>query len=87
MLVAVDVSVFLWLVFRIRNAARQWLDGLSALAPLAGAIGRHWVGVAAASSSTLGLTQLYSAVSGRVQVGDAMLLTLAWWSACCSSRH
>lgn len=75
--VAIYVSVFLWLVFHIRTAARQWLEGLSVLAPLAGVIGRHWVGAAGTFFAILGATQLYSAVSGRVQVGNAMLLTLA----------
>ncbi len=74
--VAVYVSLFLWLVFRIREGARQWLMGLSELTPLAGVVGRHWVGIASSFFVILGVTQLDSAISGRVRVGHAMLLTL-----------
>ena len=40
-------------------------------------LGRHWVGVASTFFVLLAVTQIYSAVSGRVQVGGAMLLTLS----------
>lgn len=74
--VAVSVAGLLWVVFGSRMAARQWLDGLSRAAPLAGVLSRHWTGVAATFFVVLGATQIYSAVSGRLQVGGAMLLTL-----------
>jgi moderate conductance mechanosensitive channel len=74
--VAIYLAAFLWLVFRSQEAARQWFGGLGEVAPLAGIVGRHWTGVASAFFVALGVTQVYSAVSGRVQVGGAMLLTL-----------
>jgi moderate conductance mechanosensitive channel len=74
--VVVYVPVFVWLVHSIRDGARQWLEGLSVQARFAGLVGRHWVGIASAFFVAIGVTELYSAVSGRVQVGGAMLLTL-----------
>ena len=74
--VTVAVAGFLWVVFGSRIAARQWLDGLSKAAPLAGVLRRHWPAVATTFFVALGATQIYSAVSGRLQVGGAMLLTL-----------
>lgn len=74
--VVIYLAAFLWLVSRSREAARQWLGGLGAAAPLAALAGRHWVGVASSFFVVLGATQAYSAVSGRMQVGGAMLLTL-----------
>jgi small-conductance mechanosensitive channel len=74
--VTVTVAGLLWIVFRSGSAARQWLGGLGKVAPLAGALGRHWPAVATTFFVALGATQIYSAVSGRLQVGGAMLLTL-----------
>ncbi len=74
--VAIYLSFFLWLVLRSKEAGRQWFGGLAAAAPLAGIVGRHWTGVATSFFVALGATQIYSAISGRVQVGGAMLLTL-----------
>ncbi|MBS0549324.1 MAG: mechanosensitive ion channel, partial [Proteobacteria bacterium] len=73
---AIAVVVFLWLAVRARDAARQWLAGLGTTTPLAGFIGRHWTGLACTFFVMLALTQAYSAISGRIQVGGAMLLTL-----------
>ncbi|HEX2886548.1 hypothetical protein, partial [Vineibacter terrae] len=70
------LAFFLWLVFGTKSAASQWLGGLGTAAPLAGAVGRHWTATASAFFVALAATQLYSAISGRVQVGGAMLLTL-----------
>ena len=67
----------LWIVFGSREAARQWLGGLATAAPLVGVIGRHWPGVATSFFVALGATQIYSTVSGRTQVGGAILLTLS----------
>src|SRR6185312_5032526 len=73
----VTVAGLLWIVFGSREAARQWLGGLATAAPLVGVIGRHWPGVATSFFLALGATQIYSAVSGRTQVGGAILLTLS----------
>jgi small-conductance mechanosensitive channel len=73
---ALSLAGMLWIVLGSRQAARQWLAGLGAAAPLAGAIGRHWTGLATAFFVALAATQIYSAVSGRIPVGGAMLLTL-----------
>jgi len=70
------VAGFLWVVLGSRTAARQWLDGLSKAAPVVGVLSRHWPAVATTFFVALGATQIYSAVSGRLQVGGAMLLTL-----------
>jgi moderate conductance mechanosensitive channel len=69
-------AAFAWLVVRSRAAARQWFGGLGTVAPLAGLIGRHWITVGIAFFAALCGTQLYAAVSERVQVATAMLLTL-----------
>src|SRR5262245_29756895 len=73
---AIFLAAFLWLIFRSQDAARQWLEGLSTAAPLAGVVARHWTGIASSFLVALALTQAYSAISGRVQVGGAMLITL-----------
>jgi small-conductance mechanosensitive channel len=67
---------FIWLVVRSKDAARQWLGGLGTVSPLAGAVGRHWVAIATSFFVVLGATQVYGAVSGRVHVANAMVLTL-----------
>jgi small-conductance mechanosensitive channel len=69
-------AAFAWLVVRSREAARQWFSGLGGVALVAGLIGRNWVGVGLAFFATLCVTQFYGAVSGRVHVAAAMLLTL-----------
>ena len=69
-------AALVWLVVRSRAAARQWLVGLGTVAPLAGVIGRHWVGVGIVFFAVLGVTQFYGAVTDRVHVAAAMLLTL-----------
>ena len=74
--VVLAVAGFLWIVFGSGKAARQWLGGLGKATPVAGVIGRHWSGLATSFFVVLGATQIYSAVSGRIQVGGAMLLTL-----------
>jgi len=74
--VAAYLTAFIWLVFGSREAARQWFGGLGKVAPLAGLVGRNWIPVATGFFVALGATQIYSAVSGRVYVGNAMLLTL-----------
>lgn len=74
--VTLTVAAFVWVVFGSKVAARQWLVGLSKAAPFAGAIGRHWPVVATTFFVALGATQIYSAVSGRLQVGGAMVLTI-----------
>jgi len=73
---AIYLAAFLWLVRGCREAARQWFGSLGEVAPLVGLVGRHWTGIASTFFIALGVTQIYSAVSGRVQVGGAMLLTL-----------
>ncbi|TAJ40955.1 MAG: mechanosensitive ion channel family protein [Reyranella sp.] len=74
--VMVYLSAFLWLVVRSSDAARQWFGGLSKVAPLVGRVGNNWVPVASTFFVALGLTQIYGAISGRLYVGNAMVLTL-----------
>ena len=69
-------AAFAWLVVRSRDAARQWFGGLGAVAAVAGLIGRHWIIVGLAFFAALSGAQFYAAVSGRVHVAAAMLLTL-----------
>ena len=69
-------AALVWLVVRSRAAARQWLAGLGTVAPLAGLIGRHWLGVGIVFFAVLAGTQFYGAVTDRVHVAAAMLLTL-----------
>ena len=67
---------FLWLTFKSKDAARQWFGGLGKVAPLIGSVGNNWIPVATTFFTALGLTQIYGAVSGRMHVGSAMILTL-----------
>lgn len=74
--VMIYLSAFLWLVVRSKDAARQWFGGLGKVAPLVGRVGNNWVPVASTFFVALGLTQIYGAISGRLYVGNAMVLTL-----------
>ncbi|MDP1749133.1 MAG: mechanosensitive ion channel, partial [Reyranella sp.] len=74
--VLIYLTGFLWLAIGSREAARQWFGGLGKLAPIIGRLGNNWVPVATTFFVALGLTQIYGAVSGRVHVGKAMVLTL-----------
>ena len=74
--VLVFFAAFAWLVVRSRDAARQWFGGLGRVAAVAGLIGRHWIIVGLAFFAALSGAQFYAAVSGRVHVAAAMLLTL-----------
>jgi len=72
----VALALMLWVVLSCREAARQWLAGLATASPLMGVVARHWPVVATLFLAALGGAQLYSATSGRVEVGGALLLTL-----------
>ena len=74
--VMIYLTGFLWLTVASREAARQWFGGLGRLAPIIGRLGDTWVPAASTFFVALGLTQIYGAVSGRVHVGNAMVLTL-----------
>ncbi|SJZ51403.1 Small-conductance mechanosensitive channel [Enhydrobacter aerosaccus] len=76
LVVPIYLACFFWLVFRSKEAAQQWFSGLALAAPLAGTVARHWIGVASTFFAIMGVTQLYSALSGQVKVGGAMVLTL-----------
>lgn len=67
---------FLWLAFRSRGAAQQWFGGLGELAPAIGIVGRQWIPIAPVFFIALGVTLIYGAVSGYMNVGSAMVLTL-----------
>ena len=67
---------FLWLTIKSKDAAQQWFGGLGKVAPLIGRVGSSWLPVASTFFIALGLTQIYGAVSGRMHVGSAMILTL-----------
>ena len=70
------LAAFLWLVFRSKEAARQWFAGLSKIAPLIGKLGQYWIPVGTTFFVALAATQVYAIVSGRLHVGEAMMLTL-----------
>jgi moderate conductance mechanosensitive channel len=70
------LAVMLWLVVRTREGARQWFGGLGRVAPVVGFIGRNWLVVALSFFMGVFATQLYGAVSGRMGVSSAMILTL-----------
>jgi small-conductance mechanosensitive channel len=57
-------------------AARQWFEGLGTVSRWAGLVGRHWIGVSLPFFIALGATQIYGAISERLNVSGAMLLTL-----------
>ena len=74
--VIVYLAGFLWLTVGSKEAARQWFGGLGKLAPIIGRLGNNWVPVASTFFVALGLTQIYGAISGRLYVSTAMVLTL-----------
>ena len=74
--VMVYLTGFLWLTVGSKEAARQWFGGLGKLAPIIGRLGNNWVPIASTFFVALGLTQIYGAISGRLHVGSAMVLTL-----------
>ncbi|TXL76750.1 mechanosensitive ion channel family protein [Vineibacter terrae] len=68
--------IFVWMLVRSRDAARQWLTGLGEAAPLFGFIGRNWVALATILVLALAATQTYGAISGRMDVPIAVILTM-----------
>lgn len=71
------LAVFVWLVVRSKEAARQWFGGLGAVAPVAGFIGRHWVGFGISFFTAAVATQVYGAISEHLDVPKALILTIA----------
>jgi small-conductance mechanosensitive channel len=69
-------AAFVWVVVRSKEGARQWLEGLGRVAPVAHFVGRHWVAVATLFFLALIATLVYGAISGRTGVPIAMILTL-----------
>jgi small-conductance mechanosensitive channel len=61
---------------RARDAAKHWLVGLSRAAPWNGWIGRHWVAAASVVFVALVATQIYGAITERLNAPNAVLLTL-----------
>jgi small-conductance mechanosensitive channel len=72
----IALAVFVWFVVRSKEAARQWFGGLGAAAPLAGFVGRHWVGLGVTFFTAAIATQVYGAISEHLDVPKALLLTL-----------
>ena len=72
----ISLALFIWLVVRSAQAARQWFDGLGVVSRWAGMVGRHWIALAVPFFVALGATQIYGAISGHANVSTAMLLTL-----------
>jgi moderate conductance mechanosensitive channel len=67
---------FIWLAFRSQAAASQWFAGLGTVSRWAGLVGRHWIAASLPFFIALGGTQIYGAISERLNVSGAMLLTL-----------
>jgi small-conductance mechanosensitive channel len=63
-------------VARARDAAEHWLVGLSRAAPWNAWIGRHWLVVASVIFVALVATQMYGAITERLNAPNAVLLTL-----------
>jgi len=72
----IGLAVFIWLVVRSKEAARQWFGGLGAVAPVAGFIGHHWVGLGVSFFTAAIATQVYGAISEYLDVPKALLLTV-----------
>ena len=70
------LAAFLWMAFGSREAARQWFGGLGKVAPVVGWVGTAWIPVAPLFLGALVATTVFGAVSGRLHVGQAMVLTL-----------
>ncbi|MFZ5784417.1 MAG: mechanosensitive ion channel family protein [Pseudomonadota bacterium] len=73
---AVYLAAFLWMAYGSREAARQWFGGLGEVARVVGWFGRHWIPVAPAFLALLAFTMIFGVISGRANVGQAMVLTL-----------
>ncbi len=76
MAAVVYLAVFLWMAFGSRDAARQWFGDLGKVAKVVGLVGRYWIPVAPVFLAALAGTMVYGAISGRSNVGSAMVLTL-----------
>jgi len=72
----VFLVVLLVFTVRARDGAKHWLVGLSRAAPWNGWIGRHWVAVASVVFVALAATQIYGAITERLNAPNAVLLTL-----------
>lgn len=70
------LAVFVWFVVRSKEAARQWFGGLGRVAPVAGFIGRHWVGLGITFFTAAVATQIYGAISEHLDVPKALMLTI-----------
>lgn len=70
------LAVFLWMAYGSRPAAQQWFGGLGKIAPAIGWVGPAWIPVAPLFLAALVATTIFGAVSGKLHVGQAMVLTL-----------
>jgi moderate conductance mechanosensitive channel len=76
--ISAPIALVILLVFvvRVREGAKQWLVGLARVASWNGWIGRHWVAVASVIFVALVATQIYGAITERLNAPNAVLLTL-----------
>ncbi|MCA0304293.1 MAG: mechanosensitive ion channel family protein [Proteobacteria bacterium] len=70
------LAAFLWMAYGSRPAAQQWFGGLGKIAPAVGWVGPAWIPVAPLFLAALVATTIFGAVSGKLHVGQAMVLTL-----------
>ena len=75
-LAPVALVILLVFVVRVRDGAKHWLVGLARAAPWNGWIGRHWVVTASLLFGALVATQIYGAITERLNAPTAVLLTL-----------
>jgi len=76
LLAPVVLVIMVAFVVRVRDGAKQWLVGLARAAPWNGWIGRHWVTTAGLLFVALVATQIYGAITERLNAPTAVLLTL-----------
>jgi len=76
LLAPVLLAAFVAFVIGTRAAARQWLDGLGRVAPVARFVGAWWVGFALFFFTAIVTTLMIGAITGHHGVARAMLLTV-----------
>jgi small-conductance mechanosensitive channel len=73
---AVLLYVFLWASYASREPVAEWFTTISSNSSVGRALGRRWLVIAVPFFCVLIAAQIYGAVSARVTIPAAMLLTL-----------
>jgi small-conductance mechanosensitive channel len=75
LLAPVMLLALVWVVLGTREGVQQWLGGLGRVTRVARFIGRNWAALAIPLFIAFTVTQIYGAISGRMDVPTSLLLT------------